>query len=235
VKIFENNNIYSAFPDPDLFLKSEKEKEFLVPIGLISKDYFDFQIDHDILIAIPIEAVDGLIGESTEAHHTETCRENWLSYSLVNGCWELDCDVDYFLGNDMSEDWIKEPYDQSRKFYSSAKEYFNEHKNLILLSSNDAQPHKQSLIDLGGDAFAMGNWFSFIGEMPHKVVKKMAKIDPKQPAELCETVVMLNGNEQEYVYLGCVWSYLYINPQSAWVHFFYDRHSKRVLMTFDYS
>lgn len=233
--IFENNALYTAFPDAESHLKSATEKAFLVPIGMLSKNHFDPPIENDILIAIPIEAVDGLIGESTKAYHTDTCKENWLSYSLVGKHWQLDCDAHYFLGHNKEEDWVQELYNQSRQHYALAKDYFEQNKHLILLSSNDHQPPKQALIQLGGNAFALSNWYSYIEEMPHKIVEKMLQIDPNEPEELCETVVMLNEQQQEYIYLGCVYSYLYINPQTSWVHLFYDPQCQRMLMTFDYS
>lgn len=234
-QLFENTDFYTAFPDQDAVFESEKEKDFLVPIGLLSKNYFDSSIDNDVLIAIPIEAVDGLIGESTFEHHTPTCCENWLSYSFINGKWKLDCDERYFLGSDKQVDWVQESYAQSKAHYAEAKDYFLKQKELVLLSSRDENPPKQPLIELGGDAFALANWYSYVGNMPHRIVEKMARIAPSEPEEMLETVVMLNSDNQEYRYLGCVWSYLYINPQTAWVHFFYDPQQKRMLMTFDYS
>lgn len=234
-KLFKNTEFYSAFPDPEAVFASGKEKEFLVPVGLLSKSYFGSFIDNDILLAIPIEAIDGLIGESTPSFHNATCRENWLSYSLKNGKWELDCRRGYFLGNDKKIDWVQESYHKSKKYYSEAKDYFIGHEQLCLLTSKDQCPPKQPLIELGGEAFALANWYSYIEDMPHRIVDKIAKIDPAEPEDICETVVMLNSDGYEYIYLGCVWSYLYINPQTAWVHFFYDSQQKRVLMTFDYS
>lgn len=234
-ELFTNSDFYTAFPDPNSVFASAKEKEFLVPIGVLSKYYFDTSVDDDVLLAMPIEAVDGLIGESTFEYHTATCCENWLSYSLVNGKWELDCDEKYFLGSDKNADWVSELYAESKTHFAKAKAYFLKHAELCLLTSRESKPPKQPLIELGGNAFGLSNWYNYVGDMPHLIVEKMAQIDPSEPEEMCETVVMLNNDNQEYMYLGCVWSYLYIAPQTAWVHFFYDARQKRVLMTFDYS
>ena len=213
---------FTAFPEPETYFHSEIEKEYLLPIATI-KHGGDI-----VLIAAPVEPEEGIIGEYSQDFYNETCRENWVSYSLVDGKWKLDCDSRFFQkGNPkyMSKSW----YPETTSYYNLAKSFYKDNEFLqygLKSSTKPDQEYKVPLFHLGGIAEKNSNWYN--SSNFHHKLSFNAEFQK-------EEVVILDQNNVEYEYLGYFSSYYYMYPQAGVILVFFHPIKKQVLLTYDYT
>lgn len=222
ISLFSDTEDFSAFPESDELFYSNFEKEVLLPIASI-KHKGDV-----VLIAAPVEPDEGLIGEESESYYNETCRANWISYTLVNGKWKLDCSENFFRKG--SSSYIRKKwYPEVLSYYNMAKNFYRKNGFLNYELSDGLEPNiknRASLFNTGCIALELSNWHSFTDvkyRIKYNTLHKM------------EEVIILDEKNREYDYLGCFDSFFYMLPQTYSLHVFYQPIKKQVLLTFEYS
>lgn len=219
---YSDNEDFLAFPESDDVFYSNFEKEVLLPIALIKHK------GDEVLIAAPIEPEEGLIGEEIKRHYNDTCRENWISYTLVDKKFKLDCCEDFFRKGStryLSKNW----YPDVLSYYAMAKDFYKNNGYLNYKLSKDLNAdinHRQPLFNTGCIAKERSNWHVFTD------VKYKTRYDIQEKEE---EVVVLDEMDREYDYLGYFDSFIYMLPQTYILHVFYHSKKKQVLLTFEYS
>ncbi|GLS24931.1 hypothetical protein [Marinibactrum halimedae] len=215
--IYENNELYTAFPDPDEVFYSEVEKERFLPLGT-----FHLQTDegqHDVLIATPLGDEEGLIGKD---NYGEFCGETWLTYSKVNGKWKMDCSVDDLLNFDAY-------YEKANNGLKEAKKIFNENKCLPSRSSRG--DGKIPLFSIQSYPSYLYNWFSDVEEYFNFALREVDKEELDSSFDEDKAVTLFDSEGNQYVYIGSTnKSFL-----MARLFFFYNVKAERVLVIFEYS
>jgi hypothetical protein len=220
--LFNDTEDFLAFPESNEIFYSNFEKDVLLPIASIKHN------GDVVLIAAPIEPDEGLIGEEVECHYNETCRENWISYTFIDGKLKLDCSESYFRKGSsryISQSW----YSEVSSYYNMAKDFYRKNGFLNYEITKDLEPninHRKSLFNTGCIAKERSNWHSFTD------VKYKTRYNPN---EKTEEVVILDELGREYDYLGYFESFFYMLPQTYSLHVFYQPIKKQVLLTFEYS
>ncbi len=209
--IYENNEKFTAFPNPDEVFTSELEKETLIAIGIY---HLDEDGKHDVLLAAPLGDEEGMIGKKNLG---EFCGESWLTYSIKNGKWTLDCTSDDLLSFEFNS--------------ANAKKSLREQRELFKL--NGYLPHPWGQVEkmplFNPKPYASNNYNWYI-DIRDQIQHKLEPIEGQ-----AKKVVLLDGNGHEYIYLGFVDASTYARPLLARLEFFYNKDSKRVLVIHEFS
>ncbi|WP_163836762.1 hypothetical protein [Spartinivicinus ruber] len=225
-EIYQSNSIYKAFPDWDQVF-NKNERGVLLPIGLVSFSAFDNNYDDQVLIALPIEPEEGLIGDNTGEYGNETCSDIWLSYSYVDGKWQLDCDIRLFMKE--HPDWCDD--ENMLNYYQETISYFKKVKNFYQKNGfiqycdieNPNIEYKEDLITLGGLTPSGQNWDAYAG-YPYTFNETFGE----------DELTLFNSQGDKYQYIGTVSEYYYKDGGDT-AHFFYEPKSKNVRLVVDYS
>ncbi|ARU54562.1 hypothetical protein OLMES_0458 [Oleiphilus messinensis] len=132
--IYKNNDIFTAFPDPEEVFATDLEKSLLLPLGVY---HLTDNGVHDILLAAPLGDEEGMIGKR---NLKDRCGETWLSYSKKNGKWALECSLENFRSFDHYSE-------NARKSLDEQKIQFQQNG---FLSHPWGQVEKLSLFNTGG-------------------------------------------------------------------------------------
>jgi hypothetical protein len=124
----------------------------------------------------PLEPAEGLVGEATEAFHSELLLANWIGFKVVDGRYRLLGDPRYFLLENAAGD-IPEPYEGAReeleqhyeeqeRSYNASRDYFLRTGKLVRLDE-EGQPQYGSedpspWVDALGGTAEYGNWVSTV-------------------------------------------------------------------------
>ncbi|GLS24929.1 hypothetical protein [Marinibactrum halimedae] len=215
--IYENNELYTAFPEPDEVFYSEVEKERFLPLGT-----FHLQTDegqHDVLIAAPIGDDEGMIGKN---NYGEFCGETWLTYSKVNGKWKLDCSPDQLLDFSIC-------FDEVDCIFKKLKRIFQLNGFLSHPLKEEVKSPESEKISL----FSLMSYMSHGYNCSYDVVKYFKyvlegvdeqKLEP--PFKEDKEIKYMDSNYNEYVFLGCAGANALIHE----MFFFYNVVTKRVLV-----
>ncbi|MCG8610403.1 MAG: hypothetical protein MI864_07690 [Pseudomonadales bacterium] len=218
--IYESNERFTAFPDPDEVFSTDFEKAMLLPLGIYRPSIGN---NNEILLAAPYGDEQGYISNRNRGQH---CGETWLTYSKHDGKWRLDCSPDELASFDIyKEDAIDA--------YSSRKEGFKNDgfiRNPRFVEGSevigaDGQPirEKITLFNLTTEYASSGeNWFGGIEQyLPFKVLQDV-------DSHGFDLVMLLDESGFEYKYLGHVCAAKYA-PKILFVdiHFFYSPFNRR--------
>lgn len=191
-----------------------------------------------IHMLLPCEPEEGLIGEHTEAAHTEFCRTNWLAFRLhPDHRYEFLAAEDYFQA-------ACEPDNASlTEHLREQKQSFAEYR-----AEWNADPHAADtvLINRLGGAIEEGNWthnetapsaFSYDTDARYYD----ADTPPHQAKELLQQKID-GTDEVRIAYQGRPFHFIASTAGWSWAEhgaddmlLFYEPESRIVLMTFDYT
>jgi hypothetical protein len=223
--ITTKTSLFRPFPDPKRIL-SERSHDLLLPVGVVAYKKFDPRFDHAVLIALPVEPKFDLLGAGRGAYYTESCRENWLGYSLTQDRWDVDCDLRFFERHSSEDVASMERYYQAiHARFAKARAYFKAHG--VLQGRLDAPPDgtdcSEALMFLGGPTPCGQNWAAYDEEL----IWLNEGTDE-------EDVAIFNKAGYRYQYIGTV-SEDPFKGHGDTAHFFYEPQTKSVRMVVDYS
>lgn len=226
--VSQRSTFFRPFPDPRRLL-SERCRDLLLPVGVVAYKKFDPRFDHAVLIALPVEPESDYLGSGREAvqYHTESCRENWLGYSLKrSGLWDVDCDLRFFEKHAPGHgDLMDDHYAAIHARFAKAKAYFKEHGCLQyhLHLPPDGTYSDEPLMSLGGRTPCGQNWDAY-----DDTLERLNEGTDE------EDIVIRNRAGHRYQYIGTVTEYLFKGCGDT-AHFFYEPRSKNVRLVVDYS
>jgi hypothetical protein len=220
------STFFRPFPDPRRIL-SERCRDLLLPVGVVAYKKFDPRFDHAVLIALPVEPECDYLGSGRSEYHTDSCRENWLGYSLKrNGLWDVDCDLRFFekhASKASGSDYLDHYYAAIHARFARAKSFFKTHGCLEHDLHLPPDGSRLALMSLGGRTPCGQNWDAYD--------ETLERIDKGTDEE---DVLMRNKAGHRYQYVGTVKEYLFKDCGDS-AHFFYEPRSKNVRMVVDYS
>ncbi|WP_431688786.1 hypothetical protein [Hahella sp. NBU794] len=208
LEVYKNGDKYTAFPEPDDVFGRELEKSHFLPLGLI---HLAKPGEKDVLVAVPFCDEAGCIGN---VNRGPTIGDYWLTYSLKDGKWSVDCSPDELIYCDY---YPKE----SREKYSKNKEYFSQFG--VLSKDSDKE-----LFTFDCFASSYSNWYARIGDH--------LKHDLSPPVDEDERhVTIYDDSGDKFQYLGHAEVCLYARPMAAQLHVFYLDKLKKVLIITEYT
>ncbi|GLS24930.1 hypothetical protein [Marinibactrum halimedae] len=215
--IYENNELYTAFPDPDEVFYSEVEKERFLPLGT-----FHLQTDegqHDVLIAAPIGDDEAMIGKE---NYGEFCGETWLTYLKVDEKWRLDCSPDQLLDFEIA-------FDEAYQIYSDFKRVFKLNGFLPVsmrgVKEYSKDVRKISLFYHQEYACYGYNWLGGVAKCFDYKLKDIDGVSKSTHAEDRE-VLIYDDKNNKYEYLG----YVVTRALYQKMFYFYCPNTERVLV-----
>ena len=242
IKLFGNNDYFTAFPDPKSVFASDIEKhlQYFLPLASVDLSKLNPSWTDTVHFITPIEPADGVVGETTTEFHTYYSRDNWIGFRNNSGLFEFEGDWRLFV-----RDTIPEYYQAALNGYDVAKQHFNEHK---ALHSMRRRPDKngdlfkldrpRALVEqLGGECFD-ANWAN-MGNFNIARVGNWSYTD-HTGTHNTEKVRPVTEDRRPFEYVGYLNAGLYnMNTETRYTwtdtHLFYDPESRMTLTTFDWT
>ena len=214
MEIFQNCEIYTAFPDPNEVFASAIELDNLIPFGILEKK-FNGDLHH-ILLAAPIGDEEGFIGKS---NFDETLGEAWLSYSNRGGRWGIDCSPSELYSFHFNRTKFKNDYIDKKSRYDECG----------YMGTQVGEEGRLALVTLCNEVCDSGNWYSYINKYVHN------SLSPVPGDSRNRLVTLYSKDGSEYVYLGYIGSGGGYSLFNSDIMFFYNPKLQRVLVVNDWS
>ena len=241
VRIYGDEEGIRAFPEADEVFASEVERhsEFLLPLATIDVDRFIPGESGVIHLLIPIEPLEGALGEETpEEFQTWCCAEDWLGYRMLDNKCELMADFRYFelerLRHEPPED--SDSHEELKEYYESARTAFEEHRQFFRkhgwLSAHPSNPEtldddsdsRRSIIGEFGGISRDGNWSCNGNGIPSRFSYFPDATEHGEDAALPRT-----EDGRDFIFVGSVEVYYFLNDTNAYLMLFFDPVERIVL------
>jgi hypothetical protein len=246
---------FRPFPDPDDVFANRVEEhyEYLLPLATLDLSHLSPEWSGDIHFVLPIEPLDGCVGDNTERYHNYLCRKNWVGYHMENGKCELACDFRFFqrayyaahppttrLGIRIRDE-IPQHYERVKAAFALRGAHYRKYGCLHnCWARQDASGQyddsdRVGLVhDLGGFSF-YGNWAAGtdfpIAFRPHP------QVDDDDEVAIPQT-----SDGRDFVFIGGIATYEFMAENAEYFSvmggsmlLFYDPREQVALTTFDYS
>ncbi|QDT77478.1 hypothetical protein Mal35_09040 [Gimesia maris] len=243
---------YQPFPDPESVFASKVEEhaEYLLPVGTLSLSRLSPDWSGNIHFLLPVEPLGGYgrLGEQSIAYHNYLCRTDWLGYHLRDNKCELACDFRYFHKKYYAErppqdGYQKDEAAQLDAYYQQTHDYFNRCRqnfqkygflNLRAEEFPESKPLTKDdgcdlVNDLGGLSFS-SNWS--VSNFPMSCYLGDYEVDGK--IDEWERVVPQTEDGRDFVFIGQVDMWNYMEYTNGSLLLFYDPVEKLALSTIDW-
>ncbi|WP_020406199.1 hypothetical protein [Hahella ganghwensis] len=220
--IYENNEQFTAFPDPDEVFLTDLDKSMMLPLAL----YRPHQ-GQEILLAVPFGDEEGLIGKTSVS---EECGEEWVTYSRHGDKWSLDCSADdlssfdWTMGGGTKKGAI-EDYRKNREAFARKGCILNPYYKP---NSKSYSPPRFPLFTPKEYAYWGSNWFAGISSVWKYRDHEIPSGKPYS------NVIVMDSQGNEYDYLGYADSCLYCGYLNPELHFLYSKACERVLLALEF-
>ncbi len=228
-------NAFRLAPPPEqVFIRPDFHTQYFHPLlSLELSDIFN-DLEGPIHFIDPIEPYDGYIGDYTKAFHTYYCRENWISFKIVDGRYEFEGAEEFFEKSywkthevpDTIHESVRDGWKEAVNDYylkKSAK-YDEWRAALVEDMSANLTKHEIKRDHFGGRPHE-ANWICT--EFPLSIDKE----DEKASGARKSFYYPLTEDGRRFRYIGFVEAF----DWSCAIHLFYDPKEKRALQTFDWT
>ncbi|AXE28498.1 hypothetical protein DK842_00260 [Chromobacterium phragmitis] len=226
-----------VFPEPEQVFADpvERHAKHLLPCVSVALSAVNPAWEGWIHMVLPVEPLDGYVGECSPDYHNEYLAPNWLAFRLTeSGHYQLLGDFRFFMLENMAdEEWIaarsrlKTHYALQHRAFRETRDIYRRtgvlHSALFCgeAEARDlaAETPVSILTQLGGGAPG-GNWCDSEG----------VKVDESDP----DAVVPIGPNGERFEFIASVTGYDFMASGTTTL-LFYHPESRVALLTFDWT
>lgn len=242
ITLFESNDYFKVFPEPEQVFASDVEKhlQYFLPLASLDLSKINPKWSDTVHFIVPIEPGDSVVGDTTTEFHTYYSRDNWIGFLNKAGLYEFEGDWRLFV-----RDKFADYYQAALDGYDVAKQHFREHSALHNMRRKPNEHGELFDFDrpcalveqLGGECYD-ANWAN-MGNFNIARFGSWVSTDQRGSQEH-EKVRPETEDGRPFEYIGCVDSSAYNmsnETRYTWADtlLFYDPQTKMTLTTFDWT